>query len=97
MKRRRQCMKKRITNSLLSFVMAVCVLNSSIAPFAVHAAKTYSDEKPAYFLENGQITKSGYSFGGWYTNAKFTGEQVVYGQFMANPGKYKTLYAKWVK
>jgi uncharacterized repeat protein (TIGR02543 family) len=52
---------------------------------------TYHIETPTFVLAT--PTKTGYSFGGWYDNAEFTGSAVT--QIALGSTADKTLYAKW--
>lgn len=40
------------------------------------------------------VTKEGYDFGGWYDNAKFTGEALT--EISADASGTQTMYAKWI-
>ena len=55
--------------------------------------KNFAASTATFTLKN--PTRKGYSFKGWYTNAKFTGKAVT--KIAKGSTGNKTLYAKWAK
>ena len=56
-----------------------------------NSAKTYTVDKA---ITLGKPTRAGYTFGGWYDNAKFEGEAVT--KIEKGTEGDKTFYAKWI-
>ena len=56
--------------------------------------KSYNVENLSEFFGEGYITRPGYTFAGWYKDAKFT-TPVDEETLRLSQGTYKTLYAKW--
>ncbi|GMO28330.1 MAG: hypothetical protein Pg6A_16200 [Termitinemataceae bacterium] len=85
-------------NAVVTLYAVWAIANYSITYNNMTGATNHASNPAAYTYETNTITlqtptKAGYTFGGWFSNASFTGAAVT--QIAKGSTGDKTLYAKW--